>query len=74
MKIAILAAIWKMIILGRTCGFDLLTIAKNCDLPGLKGVSYTKKMRPIGSILVEFQNDSVMAGGIFFLLKQLHLQ
>ena len=50
----------------RKWAFGLLTITmresviKNCGLRGLTGVFYTKKMRQTGSILVEFQNDSVI--------------
>lgn len=47
--------------------FGLLTITmresvmKNCGLRRLKGVSYKKKMRPTGSILVELEDDSVIS-------------
>ena len=63
MKILILAAIKKLVILGRKWAFGLLSIAmresvmKNCGLRGSKGV-FIKKT--IGSILVEFQDESVI--------------
>ena len=36
------------------------SVIKNCGLRGMKGSTYTKKMRPVGSILVELQHDSVI--------------
>ena len=67
-KLKILASIKKLFILGRKWefGWELLSIAiresvmKNCKLRGLKGIFNTKKMKPTGGILVEFQDDSVI--------------
>ena len=35
-------------------------VIKNCGLRGMKGSTYTKKIRPTGSILIDFQDDSVI--------------
>ena len=55
-----------MVIFGKKWTFDLPAIVmkesviKNCGLREMKGSTYTKKMRPAGSILVELQHDSVI--------------